>query len=111
MTNLKALMDAASPLPWLSSVTADHDLSNLNVFLATLTNTSGDRQSVYDAKLAEVAVNALPAVLEYMKHEHHRYCAVVQQELWQKTWQLKQTIKRECTCGYDALRAALGVEK
>jgi hypothetical protein len=57
--------------------------------------------------LAVAAVNALPAVLKYLKGGHHldlcsRFIRLPDGsiEVYQDT----------CTCGYEALRAALGGE-
>jgi hypothetical protein len=103
------LLAAASPLPWARvkvSIVKDAEQKTVAAFFSPRAET----RTPESTELAVRMVNALPAVLEYMKHEHHRYCAVVQQELWKKTWQLQQTIKRDCTCGYDALRDALGTE-
>jgi len=101
MTNLKTLMDAASPFPW--AVNSDADIVSANgrtiAYVSSL-NLGADSETIV------TAANALPAVLKYMEGGHHGDCAVrVTKLLDHESWGIK------CTCGYTALRSALGLQE
>jgi hypothetical protein len=98
MTNLKALLDAASPLPWIIYDESPNAARTLAIEGETcdpiILEAAIFKQ---DAELATIAVNSLPAVLKYMEGGHHMGCTSNPNE--------------HCECGYDALRDALGLQE
>jgi len=84
MTNLKTLMEEATP-PGDS-----YEYESI----ASWEKAERDYEKA-TKELRDRMVNALPAVLEYMKHGHHYACTAG---------------SFGCDCGYDELRAALGGE-
>lgn len=104
MTDLKSLLAAATQLPWTVTYETENSCEPVGrIYISNADKSQildgcgccdspfGDKAS--DIDLMVLAVNAAPAVLEYMRKRDHAPMCIRSQN---------------CTCGYQKLAEALG---